>query len=759
MNMLFLQHLWELSLFLVILLGPLSLCLWLLSVAQNEKYQSGLAHNLLTGLNYWCGIQVFIALFLGATGHFFLVSVIALELITFFLGIALLLSARKYLTFSSFENLFKLKQRFTKPEALIIASILLAGAILVVKLSTEVIINYDSLWYHLPTMARWYQEGQFIRLDEFSRTGDWDVDAIAYYPFNWEILCTLFVMPFREDFLVSLPNLASWSIVGLSVYLLSIRVGAKRLYSIAAASLVLTIPLIIQHVNSLYVDLPFTAFFLASLYFAIAYSQSRSFVELSSFFVAICMLLGIKLSSVAYAALPIAVLLFLETRNIFLYGFSFKETLKRPKIAIPTIAISALGSLFLGLYWYVKNFIEIGNPLGNIQVSLAGILLFPGLMEISTLRQTSLANLFHLTDFSHWKILVLQSIVRLQLPFLILILQSLLLPKLLLTKRKLTYNQGLFGLCCFVLVGTGYLYCTTPFTGTNALPPLPPQPINAYIGQQARFAMPLMAMLGVTAAMSASLVRTPSCVAAIVVFVSSLLGIVNSTVFDIVRISTAFRGGVGWSSTLLDSFGSDPVAATEQLLKIVGSSALDVLIYILMYATVFALIVWNTARQRFGRKLAMKVSQAVKKSHRLVIISVLLGLLVIPSWGAREKRDINRKEVYGDVYEYIASNLKPTETIGYLLSYRSYLFYGKHWNQKVLYVLSVSESLPNWLDDLKRQKINAVVVGPLEEKMGWLHREVNWLENSGEKFIPLFGQEPRKVFGQEPRKEITIYRL
>jgi len=759
MNVLFLQHLWESVLFLVIALGPVPLCLWLLSISQNEKHQSNLAHNLLTSLNYWCGIQVFIALFLGATGHFFLISVISLELTIILFGIVLLLSARKHLTFSSFKNLFKIRERFTKAETLIIISILLAGIILVAKLATEVIINYDSLWYHLPTMARWYQEGKFIRLDEFSRTGDWSTDAIAYYPFNWDILCTLFVMPFREDFLVSLPNLASWSILGLSIYLLSIKVGAERIYGIAAASLVLTIPLIIQHINSLHIDLPFAAFLLASLYFAIAYTYSRSFVDLSSFFVAICMLLGIKLSSVGYAILPIAVFLFLEIRNIFLHRISLDETLKRPRTATPTIMVIGLGSLFLGLYWYLKNLVEIGNPLGDIQVSLAGVLLFPGSMELSTLRQTSLASLFHFTDFSHWKILILQSMVRLQLPFLALVLQTLLLPKLLLTKRKLTYNRLLFGLCCLVLVGTGYLYWTTPFTGTNLLPPLPPQPINQYIGQQARFAMPFMGMLGVIAAMTASIVRTPGYIVAIVVFVSSLFGILSSTVFDVIRIATAFKGGVGWASLLLDNLMSNPATGTEQLLKIVGGSVLDVVIYILLYGITFVLIIWGAARQRFDRRLGTTVSQAFHGSRRLVIISILLGLLVITSWGAREKKDGAREEVYGGVYEYIANNLKPTETLGYLLSYRSYFFYGKHWNQKVVYIPSQTETVSKWLDDLKHQQISAIAVGPLEEKMGWQPQEVIWLETPEKEFIPVFGQEPKKMFGQDPKKEVTIYRL
>ena len=519
-------------------------------------------------------------------------------------------------------------------------------------------------------MSRWYQEGKFVYLDEFSRTGDWSTDAIAHYPFNWELLRILFVMPFQEDFLVTFPNLIAWSILGLSIYLLSIGIGAERIYSIAAASLVLTIPLIIQHVNSLHIDLPFAAFFLASLYFAIAYGQSRSFVDLSSFFIAIFMLLGIKLSAIGYAALPVVLLLFLEIKNFLLLKVSLKDVVQQSRFAVPTILLSFLVAAFLGSYWYLKNFIEIGNPLGDIKVSLAGALLFNGSMELAKLQQTSLASLFHFTDFSHWKILVLQAAVRLQLPFLALVLQALLLPRLLLNKRNFTDNRLLFSLCLFVLVGTGYLYWKTPFTGTNLLPPLPPQPINQYIGQQARFAIPSMGMLGVIAATAASSIRTPSYVVAIVVFVSSLFGIVSSTVFDIIRISTAFGSGIGWASAILDRLRSDFAAAIDQLLKIVSGSMLNVTSYILVYAIIFVLLVWGVSRQRFGENLAARSSQVLKGSHRLIVISALLGLLVITSWSARERKDTNRKEVYGGVYEYIANNVKSTETLD-LLQYSS----------------------------------------------------------------------------------------
>jgi hypothetical protein len=258
-------------------------------------------------------------------------------------------------------------------------------------------------------------------------------------------------------------------------------------------------------------------------------------------------------------------------------------------------------------------------------------------------------------------------------------------------------------------------------------------------------------MLGVIAAVVASSVRIHSSTIAIAVLLSSLFGIISSTVFDIIRISTAFKGAVGWASAILDGFRTNPSASMAQIFEIVGTSLFDVAIYVFIYVVVFIAFVWGVSRNSFLKLLATKAKQISRRMGRFTTVSLLIGLLVIASWNTREQRNINRKEVYGDVYEYIATHLNPNETLGYLLSYRSYFFYGKHWNQKVLYVPSKSENLSHWLDDLKQRQISFIAVGPLEDKMGLKPREVLWLKSSDEQFT--------SVFGKDPKKGVTIYRF
>src|SRR5439155_59092 len=129
---------------------------------------------------------------------------------------------------------------------------------------------------------------------------------IGRYPFPGELLCTLFLMPFHEDFLVALPNLIAWLIFGLATYLVAVELGARRIHALTAAFLLLAMPMARKHVDTMHVDLPLAAFFMASLYFAFACETTRSRATGALCLSAAGMVAGIKMSGLLYAALPLA---------------------------------------------------------------------------------------------------------------------------------------------------------------------------------------------------------------------------------------------------------------------------------------------------------------------------------------------------------------------------------------------------------------------------------------------------------------------
>ncbi|MGL5064336.1 MAG: hypothetical protein ACRC62_30490, partial [Microcoleus sp.] len=234
------QHLWEFILFLIILVGPIPLCLSLAEGNLTENSKASLAHFLLVVMTGWITLQLGTGLILGSVDRLNLPGVIIAQLIFFTTGIF----AIKYLTNRGDRAnlpLPQFKQYLNNWELLIIVAATFAGCVLLENLATKPTTNYDALWFHLPAIARWYQTGSFTLLDP---SGNWmfEHEQARIYPYNWHVLSVLYVIPFREDFLAALPLLIAWILQGLAVYLVSVKLGANRFYSMAASCLVLTVP-------------------------------------------------------------------------------------------------------------------------------------------------------------------------------------------------------------------------------------------------------------------------------------------------------------------------------------------------------------------------------------------------------------------------------------------------------------------------------------------------------------------------------------
>ncbi|HLO49417.1 MAG TPA: hypothetical protein VK211_13465, partial [Kamptonema sp.] len=147
--MLIIQHLWQFILFLVILFGPLPLCLALALINQKENSRYSLVHCLLVLLTTWSIIQVGLCLILGTGEKLILNTVILSEILIFIIGISLIYSKKYSLSFVV-KNLPHLKQSLNKMELLIIGATAFVGFAIANILATDPITNYDSLWFHLP---------------------------------------------------------------------------------------------------------------------------------------------------------------------------------------------------------------------------------------------------------------------------------------------------------------------------------------------------------------------------------------------------------------------------------------------------------------------------------------------------------------------------------------------------------------------------------------------------------------------------------
>ncbi|MEG3845241.1 hypothetical protein QT986_34035, partial [Microcoleus sp. herbarium14] len=377
--------------------------------------------------------------------------------------------------------------------------------------ATKPTTNYDSLWFHLPAIARWYQTHSFTLLDA---AGNWifEHEQARVYPYNWHVLSALCVLPFGEDFLAAFPILIAWVLEGIAVYLLSIKFGATRTYAMAASSLVLTVPMMLNQVNTIHPDLPLAAIFTVGLYLGLSYHSSRSLSELSLFLATAGMLAGIKITGIVYAASLLGGLAILEIKRFALNKKSILANFRIRHFIKPVLLCGIACCLLLGGFWYARNLLRVNYPVGDaseIKIPLQPVPLpspvpsptptlkpsptptvpsptptvppsptptvqqptptipAPPASPLFKIWQSTLAAQFNPSNISHWQTLGLQILIRLQLPFLAIVLQALAAPLAFIQGKTRTIDQNNI-ILIVVLASTGILYLITPYTSGTA---------------------------------------------------------------------------------------------------------------------------------------------------------------------------------------------------------------------------------------------------------------------------------------------------
>jgi hypothetical protein len=770
------QHLWEFSLFLIIVISPIPLCLSLAFGNQKENSNDSLPHFLLITLTAWTLVQICTGLILGSLDRLNIVSIILAEFLIFAIATNLINYQERRNPASFNWQIPQLKQPLSKSELLMISSLAFVGCLLLETLATKPTTNYDSLWFHLPAIARWYQTGSFTLLDA---TSNWifEQEQARVYPYHWHVLSALCVIPFREDFLATFPMLIASAIQGLSVYLLSIQFGASRFYSIAATSLVLTVPMMLNQVNTLHPDLPLSAIFTLSLYLGLSYYQSRSLSELALFFASTGLLAGLKITGVVYAVSLLLGLAILEIKRFAINQKYAQSQFKILHFIKPVLICGITCCLFLGSFWYVRSLFHIHYPIGNIsaiQIPLQPVsqpspvkpptpliqsspspvqpptpsIQKPPASPLFKIWQSTLAAQFNPSNIEHWQTLGLQMIVRLQIPFMAIALQVLVAP-LALTKGKTKITNQNNIILIIVLATTGILYLITPYTsGTNGEWPGQLSPL---LGFNFRYGFPFLSLLGIVAAVAATLLQTRISVICGVVVFSSISGIVSNTIFDTVKNYSFTGNRIIWGGWLIDSFKSHPQKAIDIVWEILASNRQSLGISSLLYIGLIILTILMFLNKDSGSKLIKNLFISIQKLTYLIIIIACIMLVINASWLAREKRDIARTELYRGIYEYIDKNTVPNEKIGFFLSYRSYLFYGKELNRQVLYVPFRADRLSAWIDNLRQNQVSIIGCGPLTDTDADTRKALSWLTSAEGPLQP--------VFGKDFNTESVLYRL
>ncbi len=199
--------------------------------------------------------------------------------------------------------------------------------------------GFDDLSYHLPVIFEFILQEKIFLLPM-------DYRVQVAYPMNAELLFLWPVIFFKNDFSIGLVQYF-YSLYGmLVIYVLSRLLDIKKATSLFLGMVFFFTPVVLAQAGVAYIDVITAVFFLVSLYLVVKYYLTDKVLYLYLCAVGSGLIMGMKYTMVV----PDFVL------SIILIPGFIKRFNKDIVIYIFIII------LFSG-YWYIRNYIELGNPI------------------------------------------------------------------------------------------------------------------------------------------------------------------------------------------------------------------------------------------------------------------------------------------------------------------------------------------------------------------------------------------------------------
>lgn len=251
------------------------------------------------------------------------------------------------------------------------ALLVLAAALTAVNLAWAALSPvqlWDDFSYHFVMPIEWAQHrtlvAPWIAFGNHSPT---------FYPKNAELLLTWAFVPVRE--LGHLTCVTALFLPALAVVLadLARRLGAGAGAALAVAGLTLLSPVAIDLLPSGYVDLPLAFLFAAIVRALLRLRERPAAGGLLELAVAVGLFVGTKVLAVAYLVTLLA-----PAALVALWPLRARLRDLGARRLLGGLAVGLALVLGLGGWWYLRNWVETGNPLFPMIVEVGGVRLFDG---------------------------------------------------------------------------------------------------------------------------------------------------------------------------------------------------------------------------------------------------------------------------------------------------------------------------------------------------------------------------------------------
>ena len=248
------------------------------------------------------------------------------------------------------------------PFAFVVVGILTTGLVVAFMLPPS---GYDTLWYHLPSVAYWLDRDR-VTTASFSA-------IIGRYPANIELFWLHGAAFFHTSRVVVLSNVVPTILLGFGTRALGRSLGLGRRDAALAGTLMVLTPMVLAQTVTRSVDAGTTGFVVAAAAFAAAATDAAQHGHRSLF---------LRLSALAGLAAGLAAGSKLTgvLPGVALVGWlSVVAARARLRHGVVLVLVVASGSFVaLSSAWYIRNTVIDHNPVSPFTLNLAGVEVFHG---------------------------------------------------------------------------------------------------------------------------------------------------------------------------------------------------------------------------------------------------------------------------------------------------------------------------------------------------------------------------------------------